>query len=141
MIDLQWWQAVAALLGLLGLSGAPWITALLRGNLLTRTNHNEIVTKLEAAHSLAIENIQTAHALLITQKDAEVKRMEERHAGTVGRLVEEKAYERTRADRNEQRADVAIAKTSELATEFGTSLVKLLRDLPDGGGGDVPGHS
>lgn len=49
-----------------------------------------------------------------------------------GRLVTKGVYDREakRADREQERADAAIGKLSELTTEFGETAVKLLDSLP-----------
>ena len=120
MLDLEWWQWAVAALGILGLSPAPWLLALLSGRLVTLKAH---VRELE----------EKDRALKATEKrDADtVARLESRHAATVARLVEERNYERAAKDVERDRSDRLSAKLAEVTEEFGQTTVHLLRSLPE----------
>lgn len=97
-------QGVGIILAALGLSAAPWITALLLGRLLTRKAHEDRVADLK---------------LQATRADERADKAEER-AGV----------EYTRAETERVRADTLAGKLAELAGEMGRTTVHLLKSLP-----------
>lgn len=105
-------QTVGVILAALGLSAAPWITALLLGRLLTRKAHEDRVADLK---------------LQAVRADERADKAEER-AGV--------EYERAETERT--RADGLAGKLAELAGEMGRTTVHLLKALPSApeGGGD-----
>lgn len=114
MID-QWWQWLVGGITVLGLSAAPWIAALLAGKLSTAAE---------------VARIQRAHDVIVASKDAEILRIEARHAGTVERILGERDYERAAKDVERARADTLAGKLAELADGMGQTAVHLLRALP-----------
>lgn len=111
-MNLEWWQTLGGIIILLGFSAGPWIAALLAGKLITAGVHNG----------------------RIADKDAEIVRIEKRHDATVGRLLEERNYERTAKDLERGRADALADKLGEATIELGETAVHLLRALPSSGG-------
>jgi hypothetical protein len=111
----EWWQWLVGAVTVLGLSAAPWIAALLAGKLHT---------------SAEVGHIIKAHDLAITTKDAEISRIEARHADTVGRILAERDYERAAKDVERVRADTLAGKLAELADGMGQTAVHLLAALP-----------
>lgn len=116
--DWQWWQYVAAAIGVLGLSPAPWIAAVLTRRLMPLGAHLERVAELKQSHSREIDTIQTQGA-------ATAKTLQDE----ITRISGERDYERTARATERERADVATAKLGEFASEFGKSTTDLLAGL------------
>lgn len=47
LANLEWWQTLVGIIGVIGLSPAPWITALLLNKLMTRAQHEDRVKDLK----------------------------------------------------------------------------------------------
>lgn len=62
LLNLQWWQALIGIAVGLGLSPAPWITALATGRLLFRADMERQLNAKDAEHARAIERIDIEHA-------------------------------------------------------------------------------
>lgn len=116
--DWQWWQYVAAVIGVLGLSPAPWIAAVLTRRLMPLGAHLERVAELKQSHSREMDTISTQNANTVqTLRDE------------ISRISGERDYERTARATERERADVATAKLGEFASEFGKSTTDLLAGL------------
>jgi len=70
LLDIQWWQAVLALAGALGVSGAPWLTALAAGRLLFRADLERQLKEKDANHERAMLE-QKQHYDALRSLDAE----------------------------------------------------------------------
>lgn len=65
--NLQWWQALGGLLVLLGVSPAPWITALATGRLLFRADLERQLIEKDKVHVDAMEVERRATAALLEE--------------------------------------------------------------------------
>lgn len=98
LLDMQWWQAVLAIIGTLGLSPAPWILGLATGKIqfaaVAREDFARQVKEREAAHQRELAG-QTAHhqALMEVERGrySELQRAADKNATAAER-------ERLRAD-------------------------------------------
>lgn len=120
-MDLQWWQIVVGIVGALGLSPAPWITALLLRKLMPLGAHLERVADIKEAHKLEMQHSDDGHARELAGKDEIIAAL---------RADSVKKDEATQLERD--RADSATAKLGALTEQFGQVTVTLLT----GGGRD-----
>jgi hypothetical protein len=121
-IDLQWWQSLIGILVLLGLSPAPWITAMLAGRLMTL-----------GAHERRVADVRKADEATMAEMRRNQDTLEKRHDATIERLKEERSYERAAKDTERERSDKLADKLMSVTEEFGATTVHLLRSLPDVG--------
>lgn len=116
--DWQWWQYVGAAIGILGLSPAPWIAAVLTRRLMPLGAHLERVAELKESHRRETDTIEAQAAETVKTLRSEIER-----------ISGERDYERTARATERERADVATAKLGEFASEFGKSTTDLLAGL------------
>lgn len=122
-MDLQWWQWIAGVVTLLGLSPAPWIAALLTRKLMPLGAHLERVADIKAAHKLEVDHQTETHTRELGSKDDII-------AALRADSVEEKAATRLERDR----ADAATSKLGALTEQFGQVTVGILTGgAPDRG--------
>lgn len=70
LLNLQWWQAIIALIVALGISPAPWITALAAGRLLFRADLERQLAKSDTEHEKALAQQKDFYdALLADRKE------------------------------------------------------------------------
>lgn len=94
VFDVQWWQAVGAVLILLGLSPAPWITALATGRLLFRNDLESRLAERDRAHTALMESKDREHAAILAER--ETRYSDTKAASAANALAAE--TERKRAD-------------------------------------------
>jgi hypothetical protein len=114
-VQLQWWQWIAGGATLLGMSPAPWITALLTRRLMPLSAHLERVADLKEQHSLAMQALKEQHAREL-QNDAD----------DLTRMLADRDHERAATRLERERADNAAAKLAALTEGFGKVTVGLL---------------
>lgn len=116
--DWQWWQYVGATLGLLGLSPAPWIAAVLSRRLMPLGAHLERVQELKESHRREIETVSK-------QAESTERTLREE----IERISGEREYERAARATERERGDAATSKLSDIASEYGRSTVGLLTGI------------
>jgi hypothetical protein len=128
----EWWQYVAAGLGVLGLSPAPWIAAVLTRRLMPLGAHLERVADIKESHKREMEAVTTQHATNERVLLAEIER-----------ISGERDYERSARATERAIGDAATSKLSDFAQEYGRSTVGLLAGLSaarDNGPDRPPAH-
>jgi hypothetical protein len=115
LAGLQWWQYLVGGLGVLGLSPAPWIYAVLSRRLMPLGAHLERVAELKEFHKREIQTVQDQNAVTQAALRDEIER-----------IAGEREYERAARATERERGDAATTKLSEFAGEFGKSTVGLL---------------
>jgi uncharacterized phage infection (PIP) family protein YhgE len=111
----QWWQYLGAGLGVLGLSPAPWIYAVLTRRLMPLGAHLERVAELKEFHKREIQTVkEQAAATEATLRDE------------IERIAGEREYERAARATERDRGDAATSKLSDFAQELGKSTNGLL---------------
>jgi hypothetical protein len=116
--DWQWWQYIVAILGVIGLSPAPWIVAVLTGRLMPLGAHLQRIADLKESHKSLVDTL-TAQRV---ESERTLREELERVSG-------EREYERTARATERDPSDAATSKLSDFAGEFGKSTVGLLAGL------------
>lgn len=106
--NLDWWQALVTLLGVLGLSPAPWILGLALGRIQFSAPADRTYAArlgdLKEQHALEVANLVAYHLSIINGKDEHYAELKESRDGYRAATV----TERERAD-----------KVSDALAEFG----------------------
>lgn len=114
LLNLEWWQALIAIIGLLGLSPAPWLLGLATGKiqftLQADAQHGREISQLEKAHAAEIANLKAYHQAVVEAKDTRYADLEQ---------ANQKNIEVGEAHR--ARADAATAALSQAATAIEAS--------------------
>lgn len=63
LLDLQWWQVIVGLIGILGFSPAPWILGL-------ATNKLQFTSTADANYALRSQEMRDNYEALVTEKEA-----------------------------------------------------------------------
>lgn len=121
LANLQWWQALIGIAGVLGLSPAPWLLGMARGKIqftgLAQAEHQARTDDLKAHHAAAV-------AELVRHYEAELK--------SAGRQLDEMRESRDyyRAARLEEvKAREALTEQLVESTEVGRLAVHALQSL------------
>lgn len=109
LLNIQWWQGILAILVALGLSPAPWLTAMATGRLLFRGDLAERLAERDKHH-----------AALLAAQEARYADLE----ASNNRNVEAAQQERMRADQ----ATAALEKVAE-ALEANSHIMSAFRDI------------
>lgn len=94
IFDMQWWQAIGAFAVLLGLSPAPWITALATGRLLFRADLEARLAERDKAYVELSASKDREHAAILAEREA--RYADQKRASDVNALAAD--TERKRAD-------------------------------------------
>ena len=128
LFNLEWWQALIGIIGLLGLSPAPWILGL-------ATNKLQFTATADANYEKRVAELTEHHDALVAVKDeryADLEATAEKNALAVG-------IERERAD-----AVTAALVESTGVAEMAVHVIGELRQAAQGvdtDGGKQAGHS
>lgn len=68
-LDIQWWQALGALLVALGLSPAPWLTMLATGRLLFRSDLDARLAERDRVHTAAMAAKEVSHQAILDERE------------------------------------------------------------------------
>jgi hypothetical protein len=119
--DLQWWQTLVAIIGVLGLSPAPWLIGMAFGRIQfskpAQQAYDARVADLKSQHAEAITALTTYHSGVLEEKDA-------RYA----ELKESRDYYRTARIEERDRADKATEQLMEV-TELTKLTVRTIQSL------------
>lgn len=123
LADLSAWQTVIALLGVLGLSPAPWLLGMAIGRIQftapAAKSYDERVAELKAAHDATVDNLKTAHNSAV----AEIVR---HHTDLVA--VKDTQYDELKESRNYYRAArLAEADRADKATDQLAEVVEVVK--------------
>lgn len=94
VLNLQWWQAIMAIAVALGVSPAPWITALATGRLLFRADLERQIKKSDTEHEKALAQQKAYYEALLQNKDQRYAELSTANQGN----VQAAAAERDRAN-------------------------------------------
>lgn len=74
LLNLQWWQGLIAIAGVVGLSPAPWLLGMARDRIAftapMRADYDARVADLKEGHARAVAELVAHHQALIAEKDA-----------------------------------------------------------------------
>lgn len=92
MFQLEWWQAVVAIIGVLGLSPAPWLLGL-------ANNRIQFTRAADAAHARELAAQSGYHAAILQEKDKAYGELKESQVGykTATKIERERANKATDA--------------------------------------------
>lgn len=112
LMNLEWWQGVTAIVGVLGLSPAPWLLGLATNRIqFTKTAREDYATRvadLTSAHAAAVAELVKHHADI---EDGWQRQYDE--------LKESRNYYREARLEDSDRANRVTAQLAEVATEAG----------------------
>lgn len=111
LLDLQWWQILVGILGVLGFSPAPWILGL-------ATNKLQFTSTAEANFALRAQEMRTHYDALAAEKDKAYTALE----GTVAKVEQAGAIDRQTAAISTE----ALAESTEV-TKMAIHVVNELR--------------
>lgn len=136
LLDLQWWQALLAIIGVLGLSPAPWLLGLAAGKIQfstpARADFDRQLKDKDAAHERELAGKDAYYSALLAGKD-------QRYADL------EKANDANReaARRHEDRADqlteavLEVAEIVQQNTHIVESFNEVTREVVSDGRADA----
>lgn len=101
LLNLQWWQALIGIVVALGLSPAPWITALATGRLLFRADLDERLRKRDQEHEKALESQKSYYEALLVGKDERYADLKSANEANAQAAIRER-------ERAEEITDVAL---------------------------------
>lgn len=132
LLDIQWWQAVLGLVGVLGLSPAPWILGLATGKIQFTTVADQAHARELAARKEAWDeekvNLVSYHNTLMQNKDQRYTDLEASNA----KDLEAGEQHRQRADRMTDALSEST-KIAEYTNTILTEFAKAAREAtPDG---------
>ena len=105
LLDIQWWQAILAIATALGLSGAPWLTALAAGRLLFRADLERQLAGKDKEHARAQAEKDANHARAMAEQKEHYEALRRLDAERYGELKESNAANVLAAQAERQRAD------------------------------------
>lgn len=135
LLNLQWWQGLVAIVGILGLSPAPWLLGLATGKIQFTGRadiaHQRELTARSEGYDREKLALETYHANVLASRDQRYADLQ------AAKEAIEAAYELQRK-RSEQMAD-ALADSTEVLRVTNHVLVeftKAAREVEPGGGGE-----
>lgn len=131
LLNIQWWQAVVALLVALGLSPAPWLTAMATGRLLFRGDLAERIAERDKAHAAALAERDRTHAAALAERDRYHAALLAAHEARYADLETSNTRNVEAAQQERQRADKATATLESVAEalEANSHIMAALRDV------------
>jgi hypothetical protein len=103
--NLEWWQTLVAIIGVLGLSPAPWLLGMafnrIQFSAPARASYDERVADLKSAHSVALQTQSVTHVAAIAE-------LVKHHADLVA--VKDAAYAELRESRDVYKTAAAIER-------------------------------
>lgn len=119
LLNLQWWQVLVGILVALGMSPAPWITALATGRLLFRGDLDQRLKERDIAHEKALAQRDAYHNAILAERDARYAELQESNKANADAARQER-----------DRADRATGQLSEVteALEASSHIMAALRD-------------
>lgn len=119
LLNLQWWQLIVGIVVALGMSPAPWITALATGRLLFRGDLDQRLKERDLAHEKALAQRDAYHEALLRAKDERYAELQQSNKANADAARQER-----------ERADRATAQLSEVteALEASSHIMAALRD-------------
>lgn len=98
LANLEWWQTLAAIVGVLGLSPAPWILGLALGRIQfskpTQVDYDKRVADLKEQHATSATALASFHADQLGQRDERIAELKT----SLDKMSEARNVERNRAD-------------------------------------------
>lgn len=132
LLDLQWWQGAVAILGLLGLSPAPWLLGLAMNRIQftapARADYAARLKEITDAHDREVANLKDAHAAAIRELTTHHTTLSEVQAARFQELERSRDYYRQARLTEQERANRATDQLVEFA-ELAKLNVHVLQSL------------
>lgn len=120
LLNLQWWQALAAIAGVLGLSPAPWLLGLATNKLqftsIARKDFERQIAEINAAHERELTARNAYHQGLMTGQQQRYSDLERSNAANAAAAERERARAEEVTDAALELADVLRANIHVMAS-------------------------
>lgn len=144
LADLQWWQALLAIIGILGLSPAPWLLGVATGKIQftapAQKNFDERVAELKASLALTLSEKDSTHEKFTRELVAHHEDLQQRDAEKYAEMKASRDGYRIATKEQRERADRAT-ETAAQAVEAVQTTNHLLASLKVVSEGVIPDGS